>query len=158
MNKNSLDRLAGFLSEAIESKITSKSKMDLLTDAFTARAFVRALATKNVLIHAKKSGQLLDDEIIQYANVHLEQKTQAATRNWNIPKLHLICTYVFVTDDEDEINFSLMYTLNVHDSQMRFCCCVGTEVYDSSLLSENQDRGIDDVWDHYAQHTPYAII
>lgn len=157
MNKKSMDRLAGFLSEAIESKISSKSKMDLLADEFTARAFIRALATKNLLIQAKKAGQLLDDEIIQYANQHLEQKTQTAKCSWNIPELHLVCCYISVTEDEEENTFSLMYTLNVHDLKMRFCCCVDSEVYDYSLLPENQDCGIDDVWNYYAQYTPCAI-
>ena len=157
MNKKSMDRLAGFLSEAIESKISSKSKMDLLTDEFTARAFNRTLTTKNLLIEANKSGQLIDDEIIQYVNQHLAQKSQAATSSWNIPELHLVCDFISVTEDEDENMFTLVYTVDIKDLKMRFFCCADSEVYDFSLRSENQDCIIDDVWKYYAQHTPCAI-
>jgi hypothetical protein len=159
MNEKSLDDLSNFFADAVESKIKSKSQIDLIVDKSLAVNYARALDTYKVLHNAIDSGYQLDDELVEYVGKHVTKKLLIATTSWNMPELNLMCRYVRLFSKETENTFVLAFHITLAKLTLVFTCKVNTEgICDYTLLIDPEENSdIDDVWEYYFQHTPCAI-
>jgi hypothetical protein len=159
MNEKSLNYLSDFFADAVESKIKSKSQIDLIVDESLAVNYARALDTDKALHNAIDSGYQLDDELVEYVGKHAAKKRLIATTSWNMPELNLMCRYVRLFPKEIETSFVLAFHVTLAKVTLIFTCEANTDgVYNYTLLyDEEEDSDVDDVCEYYFQQTPCAI-
>lgn len=159
MNEKSLNYLSDFFADAVESKIKSKSQIDLIADESLAVNYARALDTDKVLHNAIDSGYLLDDELVEYVGKHAAKKRLIATTSWNMPELNLMCGYVRLFSKESENTFVLAFHITLVKMTLVFTCEANTDgVYNCTLVYDAEENSdVDDVCEYYFQQTPCAI-